>query len=609
MEQTIERLNFSGGMTTVGEKVGETNSARFIKNLNIFEDPSYVTLSRAATKVSETTVDSLVHWICDGSPWNTNRYFYALNGKIFQETSASSWSSLRTVSGGGGEGLLVFDNGLFYAQGTELGKYFPLDNSPAFQDSFSGWWIASQLQDTGGGTGATDYVPPTSIAETAAALQTFTVSKDPIKSITINVDVVGTGNWTITLHSLANKTIASKTIANGDMIVGDNTFTFASVARVRTGESYHIHVTSTVADGGVDTNVATDLEGAYYLIQYGTLIDADFHPIIEHLNGFVIGNEHYLGFFDNATFEPNKIELAPGFQVRSLSKINEMVIADCWRGQSFEEAEEARRYYWDGIATTFNYFDSLPIIPNAVKNYKGRLITVMGNRGSLYSNVEEEGEIIDEVPKLARGKKVEVYPGAIDIFEEKLVIGYAASTDDATGLEQGIYEYGTQIEQIARSFNFPYTISTGTTQGLNLKIGCVKSFGKDLYIGWRDGTSYGVDKITAGDSATASGEFEDRIFDGGNTKKEKQAIRLEITFEALTANQSVTPKYKLDRAASFTSGTAAGVGETSVEVFINTLFREAEWGFTLASSNGTFPKITGQNFVYDDLSEEKETTK
>jgi hypothetical protein len=116
--------------------------------------------------------------------------------------------------------------------------------------------------------------------------------------------------------------------------------------------------------------------------------------------------------------------------------------------------------------------------------------------------------------------------------------------------------------------------------------------------------AYGIDKITAGDGSVTSGEFQDRVFDGGNPKKLKQAIKVEITFEPLTSAQSVTPKYKLDRAASFTSGSAAGEDETSVEVYINTLFYEAEWGFTVASTDGSFPKITGLNFVYDTLEEE-----
>ena len=393
------------------------------------------------------------------------------------------------------------------------------------------------------------------------------------------------------------------------MATGDVTFTLSSVGRVKIDENYHFHVTSTVVDGGVDTNLATDLEGAEYTINYGTLISSDFHMMVEHLTGWVIGNERYLGYFDGATYDPNKIVLAPGFEVRSLAKEKEFVVATAWRGQSFDEAEEYSEYYWDGISTTFNFFNDIKRgVPNAITNYKNRIVGVYGNRGSLYEGTEEPVEIIDDVPKLARGKKVEVYPGAIDKFEGKVVIGYSAVTDDATGLEQGIYEYGTQTDQIPNTLSFPFTISTGTTQGTNLKIGCVKSFGKDLYICFRDDSTYGVDKITAGDNANTSGSFEDRVFDAGDSDKFKQAIKIEITFEALTTGQSVTPKYKIDRAASFTTGTAAStVGDTSVDLYINTLFKEIEWGFDLASSSSTFIKITGVNFVYNDLAEEGES--
>ena len=156
--------------------------------------------------------------------------------------------------------------------------------------------------------------------------------------------------------------------------------------------------------------------------------------------------------------------------------------------------------------------------------------------------------------------------------------------------------------------NYPYIISTGTTQGTTLKIGSVKAFGTDLYIGWRDDTSYGVDKVEDDDAATAeTGSWESRIFDNGDPESYMQAIKVEVKFEALVSGQSVTPKYKLDRVASFTNGTAAStVGDTEVEVYINTICKEAEWGFNLASSAGTFPKITSVNFVYDDLDSDDE---
>jgi hypothetical protein len=608
--QQIPQANFSGGTATVSEKLDVENSAKFIKNANIFEDPAYLTQARKTTKVSGATVTDLVHWAVDGSPWDTNRYFYSEGGKIYRETSGDVWSSLRTVSGGNGEGLAVFDNRLFYALATELGTYYPLDGTPAFQDSFAGWWIDSQLQTTGGGTGQADYVPPVAISEVATARQTFTATQDPVKSIVIDVDVVGTGDWTVTLHNTNNDSLGTSTIVNGSMAVGDNTFTLSSVARVKVNESYHFHVTSTVADGGVDTDVATDLEGAEFTANYAALISTTFHPMVPLPTGLVIGNEHYFAFFDGATYNPTKVELDVGYELRSMAKMDEFVVGVAWRGQSFAEAETAKMYFWDGVSAGLIANIDITIgSANAIVNYMNSLVGIYGNRGALYTRDGiQEGifrKILDHAPKLARGKIVEIFPGAISEFDERIVVGISSSTDDGSALEQGVFEYGKQSEFLNDVLNFPYTISTGTTQGTTLKIGCVKSFGKDLYIGWRDDTTYGVDKVTAGDTAAATASWESRIFDNGDPNNRMQAIKVEIEFEALTSGQSVTPKYKLDRTASFTNGTAAStVGDTKVTAFINTVCKEAEWGFNLASTSNTFIKVKSVNFVYDDLSDE-----
>ena len=601
--------DFSGAIATTSEKKGIPNSARFVKGLNPYEDPAFITLSRKATKVSGSTVDGLVHWTEDGSPWDTNRYFYDSQGKIYRETSAGVWSSLRTVSGGAGEGLLNFDNYLYYSLGTELGRYGPLDATPAFQDAFSGWWIASQLQDTGGGTAATDYTTTTAINEGATHRQTVAATYDPIKSININVDVVGTGDWTLTLHDAANNVIATKTIVNGSMATGDVTFTFASPARTTPGETYHLHITTTVADGGVDTETATDLEGAYYLFQYAALIDVDFHPMVEFLTGFVVGNERHIAFFDNATYNPNKITLAAGFQVRSITKKNEFVVIECFKGSSIQAAEAARRYYWDGIEPTFNYMEDVNIGPGhavTTVNNGTEFFGIYGHRGKAYKGSRQ---ISKDAPKLARGKYIEVYPGAITQHDGRVLIGYAQDTNDNTAFEKGIYEHGREDDNLPEVLNMTYLLSTGTTQGANTKIGMIKTLGTDIYIGWRDGAStYGVDKIALGDGALASGTtWESLIFDAGDPDKYFQALKLEITFEPLTTGQSITPKYKLDRASSFTNGTAAStVGDTQADVYISTLCKESEFGFIVASSSNTYPKITSVKFTYDDLEQESE---
>ena len=477
--------NFSGGISP-DQKVGVPGSFRFARNLNIHEDSNYVTLQPKLSKVSGDTVVDLVTWAADGTPFSTDRYFYDQAGKIYKETSGGTWSLLRTVSNASGNGFLVFDDYLYYALDAELGRYGLLSGTPAFSDSFLSDGTTDKDQ-SGGSTGATDYVPPTTISEAATARQTFTPERDPLKAVIIDVDVVGSGDWTVTVHNKANTSIGTKTIANGSMSTGDVTFTFATPLRMIIDNEYHFHVTSTVADGGVDTSTASDLEAAEFSTLYGILIsDANWHPIIEHLNGIVIGNERYLAFWDQALYNPNQITLAAGFNVRSLAKVREYVVADCWRGTDVQGVEEGRRYYWDGIETTWNFYQDLPVgLPNAVYNSKNREFSIVGSKGKMYLG-SDPFVGIQEMPNLTRGKKCEIFPGAVTDWNGRTMIGVAGSTDDSTGLEQGVYEFGNRHEGQPEVLNYAMAISTGTTQATTLKIGMVKAFGKDLYVGWED---------------------------------------------------------------------------------------------------------------------------
>ena len=605
-QQKITRSKWSGGINTIGERVGKENNYAFSQGLNIFESPDYVIPARVLTKVSGSTVDGQVYWGADGSPFDTNRYFLDQQGKIYRETSAGTWSTLRTVTGCAGEGLLVFDNYLYYLQDTDIGRYGPLDGTPSFTDSFSNWWIASQLQTTGGGTGATVYTLPTTISETATNRQTFNADHDPLKTVTMNIAAKGTGDWTITIHDSADNFIWSSTYTNANVNTGDFVFEFSKPLRLKVDESYHIHLTSTVADGTVNTDTNNDLEGATFTVDYYPLVSAEFHQTVEFLNGFAFLNEHYIGYFDLATYEPNKIELAPGFEARTVAKIDEFIVVGAWRGQSFAEAEEARLYFWDGIQPTFNYFSDVKIgAVNALGNFRNNLVGVYGNKGSIQSGNTPFQELVNKIPGIARGKNIEVLPGAIDTFDNKLVIGIAGSTDDGSSLQQGVYEYGSQEDDLPEALNYPFVVSTETTQSTSLKISLVKTFGEDMYVGWRDDTSYGVDKVTAGDNASISGSFEDLIFDNGDPDKQHQAIKVEITFDPLTTGQSVTPKYQLDRSGSFTTGdTVSTTGATKAVVYINARCNESQWGFNWASSSGTFLKIKTMSFIYSDLSEE-----
>jgi len=614
-QQSLVINDFSGNIATLSKKKDIPFSARFVKGLNPFEDPSELVPFAKPTNISGEICTSLPKWGVDASPWSTDRYFTDEEGNILKLTSGGTFTEDRSggtiANGCAGQGLLVFNDYLHYATSTTIGRLGKLSGTPSYNDDFLTDGTLN-LDQSGGGTGQT-YTTGTSIVETATHRQTFTPNNDPLKSITIDINDTGDDpTWTLTVHDANNVVIGSKTIAFASVATGDNVFTFTTPLRLTIGNTYHFHVTTSTTTGApkVTSNVASDLEGAEFSNIFGILIaDSNFHPMLDFDDGstgiLVIGNERYLAVWDEDAYEPNKIIFPPGYKCWSLTKTDEYIIAGCFRGDDIDAVEDARLFFWDGISPTLNFSRPLSMgAPLALTNYKNNLLGIYGTQGELYKG-SEQFQRISKVPKLARGKKIQVLPGAISSWQGLTVIGIGANTDDAIGVEQGVYVWGNKDDKLPEVLAYMGAISTGTTQGTGLEIGMVQGFGKDLCIGYKDSAICRVDKIMRTDNPVTAGSWESRVFDGGNPDKEKLALKVKITFEALESGETVTPKYKIDRAASFTTGdTVSTVGATSAEVTLYSRFKEIEFGFNFTTST-TFITITGIEFTYDDMSSEK----
>ncbi len=501
-----------------------------------------------------------------------------------------------------------------------------LDGTPTYNDDLigNGTNNKDQINGTTGGTGQS-YTTLTSISETAANLFTFTPTVDPVKSIDITVIAKGTGNWTLTLHDSLNNVIGTKTTTNANITAGAvNNFQFATAARVNVPtQIYHVHVTSTVADGTINVKTAGSLATAAFQTYFQPLIaDADYHPMYPWSNGtsplLVIGNNQYLATYDGVTMNPCKITLAPGYKVRLFTQESEFLVAMAWKGTNIDDYETGIAYYWDGIAPLVNY--AKPITagsPNASINFKNRIFSILGSNGEMALGTEPFRSI-QFAPKLTKGKKVEVLPRAIGIWRRRVLFGYSNS-DDNTNMEQGIYEFGNQSDRAitytsvsTEVLNYSYQISTGTAISNTLKIGAIYPRGKDLYYSWKDNTTYGVDKVSNTNNPAATGSWESLIIDQGIDisgqiaslpQKTKKAIKMVVTFATLPTGCTVVPKYRIERAASFTLGTAEAVGvagQTRAEFQINKRYREIEIGFDLTATVN-YPFITGVYLEYDPL--------
>lgn len=628
-----EITKFSGGISP-NTKSGLANSFRFAKHLNIFTDDDSVTLNPIPIKVSGSTVVDLVRWSTDVVPYASDKYFYGDTGKMYKETSAGVWSVDRTVSSSQGNGIECFANALYYSTNTTLGRKYPLTGTPSYDDDFLSNGVDNvDVENTSNGH-ANTYTTPVAISETATNEFIFDgsliLTKDPVKTIALWVTTRGTGNWTVTFHDDLNNVLGTATVTNGSLTNGAlNNFTFTTPIRVNLGQEYHFHVTSTVADGTVGTSTASDLSTVYMTEYFGILIDDYYHDIIQHTNGvngtIVIGNKNYFAEYTTAgAYNPNKISILPGFNIRYFVKENEYVVAMAWKGSDIDDFDNGMAFYWDGISPYYNF--SKPItggLPNASVNYKNRIFSVLGSNGIMTLGTEPFRSI-QPMPLLANAKMIEVQPGAITTWQNRAHIGMGTNSDDAL-VYQGVYEFGNQSDRAISTtsvssevLNFGYTISTGDEQGIIMKIGHVIGYGKDMYIGWKSQAgTYGVDKVSKTNDPASTGSWESLIDDDsadskGNTysapQKPKLAQRVLVFAYDLPTGCTITPKYRLDRDTAWTTGTAEQImtaGGRVAELPINKRYYEIEYGFDVTATTN-YPIILSIWFEFEALSVERD---
>lgn len=598
-KQTVIVSDFSGGKSEF-EKTWNTGSGLEIKRLNIREDPNYITMLPRATDTA--TVNDLPKWMVDGGPWSTDRFAYGSTGYLYKET-ANVWSVLRIVPNSRGQGLYVFDDALFYATNTSIGRYGKLDDSPTFDDN---WFVTNDLNiDKSQATSGQTYTLKSVISEALTDTLSFVSRNDPITDISVLVASKGTGDWVLTLHDTANNTLGTVTILNANITNSAyNKFTFTTPVKAVPNNTYHFHITQSTADGTVTTGVVSDFSTVAYKEYFGVLLsDDDFHPMIDIGTGLVIGNGNYLAVYDEITYNANQLILPSGFKVRCLSFDGEYIVAGCYKGQSIDTAEDARLFYWDGVTALFNYFKPCSHgAPMCLTNNNNTLLGIYGNRTALYIG-SDPFQSVQEVCRLARGTKMEVYPGACAAYNSLSYFGLGFSTTDTTAVE-GIYSYGNQNDRLPNVVDYSFTPVNGSETGATLQIGFVAGFGTELYWGYYNGSGYYIDRVSIDSSPALTGSWYSLLYDNANAHKMKMGLKLILKMNPLASGESVALKYIIDRGTEVVSAPDSTTGDVRYEFVISKPFYNIKFGFNLATTT-TFPIVESIMLEFDDLVAER----
>ena len=546
-----------------------------------------------------------------------------LNGEL---DDARLWNAVRNQSQ-----IQLYNDRVLTGVETNLSGYWKLDNN--FNDSqtytttanltgtntpvfttdvgFAGLTVRNDQDVSITTSGGQTYTLLTSLSEAANDRRSFLPTKEPLKSLSVNISAVGTGNWTVVVHDGLNRVLTSMTVLNAQLHTGIYEFVFPTVSRPILTAVYHVHIYSTVGDGALVTSTASKMEGDTATPQtslttgstlytyFQILVSDTYHPIMQFLNFLVVGNERYVAQLQAGdVYSPHQLTLPAGYHVRCFALFNEYVAIGCTRFNGVTQTDQGKIFLWDGTSdvtgnSSPNYIiDVLHGGVNAMTGAGGILNIIAGYKGKLlqygggsYSYAGPQASKVKQFPFLASTEYCEVAPGAMCMWQSILQTGGFINTNSST-LHEGVYGYGSLNVNYPDGLGFDYPLSIGDQQNSMVKVGCLFPQGQDLYIGWQNGNAYGIDRIVTSNQPYATATLELLINSMQDMSKLKMPVRMRIDFESLTSGQVITAKYKPNRQATWnTIGTMSTVGARELSVPINQLNREIQLAVDITSTD------------------------
>lgn len=623
--------SFFGGQS-VDTKLGTQAQCYDEEHTDFRSVPSNFSALPGPRRVSGSVVTGLIN---AGDRINSgDLYWVDSAGSIYLETTAEVWSLIHTLGENGGAGLTYrsdLDN-IYITGQSKLARIFHVSSTNSFDANF--FTVGISQADTCYKTGGTNtYTLKTYVNEFGLDERQFTTDIEPLRKIGVKVVTPGTGDWTLWLHDDGNNLLGTVTISNADLIAGVvNYFVFSSPVTLQRGDNgagsaqtYHYHITSTVADGTIQTTTANSMADCDMELWADALITTRnaLHPTTNFLDMTLIGNGRYVASYEplqdkptTADFNRHRLTFPPGFEVCGFAQRNLMVIIGCEKRSTSGEFQEGALFYWDGISDTYN--DWWPVPEGSPESLFSQENTAhfIAN-GALYEIQSTDQPVKIRTLRNTNGvysgvnNTTHAYPNMMTVHKGILHFGYPSNTTNQS-LKFGVYSMGTISREYPISFGYGYTPSPGHKyyDGSHaLEMGLVRSYGDKLYMSWHDAQStpaYGMDVVDNLSSPASTFSMQPLIFDDARPYAYKNAGYIIATFDPWPAGATLTVKYKFDDDAAFTYDTQTpAVGDQYLVVPIDRRFLVATFGLDGTISGSTSPNISSFFMWVDPLAEER----
>lgn len=237
-------------------------------------------------------------------------------------------------------------------------------------------------------------------------------------------------------------------------------------------------------------------------------------------------------------------------------------------------------FFWDRSSTSFGLPNQLQEAGvHQMVSLGGELIAHAGNFGNLYRINPSSTTFLKKIPfNIDNNATVTAYPNAIAKIGNEVVIG--TTTESDTYPSKSTHGVWSVLNGNAYLRN---TISSGNIgTSAPMKIGCLYPLAlptveKNVFIGWQDGSNYGLDNLNIKPYPSYAAFFESELYQVGSRRNPKTYEHLEVALaKPLISGQYVRVSYRKNLTDDYTviatldySTTSAGKSTHLVKALIS----------------------------------------
>jgi hypothetical protein len=241
-----------------------------------------------------------------------------------------------------------------------------------------------------------------------------------------------------------------------------------------------------------------------------SITDSLFHPMLELNQVLYIGDGNYVAQVDAGTFTADALDIATPLRIKSLGSITTDLLVGTWVSNNITQTELIR---WNTYSVSFTTSDVIPETGiNAFLPSDNFVLVQAGLAGNIYSYDGSVMSLYKTIPgEYSPTAYGYIHPSSVGNLNGQMLFGMSNGTGNPCDL--GVYRIARHDVKYPFIMDFPYPISERSGSAFvtsSIEIGALAVSGFNVYVAWKNGTTYGVDKLDYSNKLNGA-YFETRV--------------------------------------------------------------------------------------------------